>query len=269
MSLPRVSPTITLTTDFGLRDHYVGTMKGVILSRCPDARMVDISHEIPPFSILEAAYTIDQAAPFFEPGTVHLLVVDPGVGTPRRPLCIEASGHYFVAPDNGCLSLIAKRDPRMRARELANRSLWLPSTSATFHGRDIFSPVAAALAGQLARYEDLGPAIQGIQLLGGLEPRAEGGGLWTAMIWSVDRFGNAITNLKASEFPQVSAGRFRIQAGHATVSRFARTFGEAAPDECFAFAGSSGYWELGMNQQSAARRLGLAAGDSITLRLEH
>src|ERR1700761_6608992 len=120
MSASRVPPIVTLTTDFGLADHYVGTMKGVILSRCPEAQLVDISHEIPPFSIYSAAYTIDQAAPNFPAGTVHLIVVDPGVGTARRGLCAEALGQVFVAPDNGVLSLIAARDANLRARELTN-----------------------------------------------------------------------------------------------------------------------------------------------------
>ena len=157
MSVSRVPPIVTLTTDFGLADHYVGTMKGVILSRCPGAQLVDISHEIPPFSIFSAAYTIDQAALYFPPGTVHLIVVDPGVGTPRRALCAEALGHLFVAPDNGVLSLVAARDANLRARELTNRELWLRTPSATFHGRDIFAPAAAALASGSARFEDVGP----------------------------------------------------------------------------------------------------------------
>jgi S-adenosylmethionine hydrolase len=267
MSLPPVSPIITLTTDFGLLDHYVGAMKGVILSRCPEARMVDISHDVPPFSILQAAYTIDQAAPYFPRGAVHLIVVDPGVGTPRRPICARALGQYFVAPDNGCLSLVAARDPEIRVRELANRDLWLLSPSSTFHGRDIFSPVAAALAGRLARFEDLGPAVDGIQLLDGLKPRQIDEAAWAGIILSIDRFGNAITNLPAAGFPQISKADFQIDAGGSSVTSFARTFGEAPPGLCFVFTGSSGYLELGMNQQSAAKRLGLTHGDVITLRL--
>ncbi|MBV9761258.1 MAG: SAM-dependent chlorinase/fluorinase [Acidobacteriaceae bacterium] len=269
MSVPRVSPILTLTTDFGLQDHYVATMKGVILSRCPEARLVDISHDIPPFSILQAAYTIDQAAKYFPVGAVHLIVVDPGVGTPRRPVCAQALGQSFVAPDNGCLTLVAKRDPCICVRELTNRDFWLPSPSSTFHGRDIFSPVAAALAGGSARFEDLGPTLQDLELLSGLDPRQVEAGLWIATIISVDRFGNAITNLKASEFQQLSAVPFELEAGRQTVTRFAKTFGDAPPDVCFVFAGSSGYLELGMNRQSAAERLKLAPGDAVTLRLRH
>src|SRR5579875_973959 len=120
MQPPREPPIITLTTDFGLADHYVGTMKGVLLSRCPDARLIDISHEIPAFSVLAAAYTIDQAASYFPPGTVHLIVIDPGVGTARRPLVATASGQCFVAPDNGVLSLVLARDAAAKCYEIAN-----------------------------------------------------------------------------------------------------------------------------------------------------
>jgi S-adenosylmethionine hydrolase len=267
MSVSRVPPIVTLTTDFGLMDHYVGTMKGVILSRCPDARLVDISHEIPPFSIFSAAYSIDQAAPYFPPGTVHLIVVDPGVGTARRALCAEALGQLFVAPDNGVLSLIAGRDAKLRARELANPELWLPSPSSTFHGRDIFAPAAAALASGSAKFEDVGPVVLDTEMLADLEPTQREPGVWRARILSIDRFGNAITNLKARAFPQIVSGRFAIETGTHSVNTFCRTFGEATDGVCFAFFGSSGYVELGMNRQSAADALGVAAGDAIELRI--
>jgi S-adenosylmethionine hydrolase len=269
MSVLRVPPIITLTTDFGLAEHYAGTMKGVILGRCPEARLVDISHEIPPFSIYSAAYAIDQAAPYFPAGTVHLIVVDPGVGTTRRPVCAEALGQLFVAPDNGVLSLVAMRDGNMRVRELANRELWLPSPSSTFHGRDIFAPVAAALANGSAQPEDVGRIVSGMELLADLQPLEIEPGVWRARILSVDRFGNAITNLEASKFLQIATGRFAIETGTHSVNIFSRTFGNAPRGVCFAFFGSSGYIELGMNQQSAGELLGVSAGDSITLRFEH
>ncbi len=262
-----VKPVVTLMTDFGVADHYVGTMKGVIASRCPEALMVDISHEMPAFSIVAGAYAIDQAAPYFPRGTVHLIVVDPGVGTERRGLCAEAGGQYFVAPDNGVLSLVAMREGEMRARELTNRELWLTSVSKTFHGRDIFAPVAAALASGAAKFDEVGPVLEQMEMLADLEPRQTGPGAWQGRILSVDRFGNAITNLKASEFPQVAAERFAIEAGAHRVRQFYGTFGEAGRGECFAFFGSSGYVELGMNQQSAADVLGVTAGAGIELRI--
>src|SRR5581483_10205191 len=136
MPVSRAAPIVTFTTDFGLADHYAGTMKGVLLSRCPEARLVDISHEIPPFSIHAGAYAIDQAAPYFPPRTVHVVVIDPGVGTARRAVLLEALGQYFIAPDNGVLSMIAARDKNWRAFEIANPALWASSPSSTFHGRD-------------------------------------------------------------------------------------------------------------------------------------
>src|SRR6476469_5428090 len=139
-------PIITLTTDFGLQDHYAGTMKGVILSRCPQAQIVDITHAVPPFSLYAGAYAVDQAAPFFPPGAIHVVVVDPGVGTDRKPLLVEFREQFFVAPDNGVLSLLLTRNGGGTVREITNRELWLPRPSNTFHGRDVFAPVAAALA---------------------------------------------------------------------------------------------------------------------------
>jgi S-adenosyl-L-methionine hydrolase (adenosine-forming) len=268
MSVSRLPPIVTLTTDFGVADHYAGTMKGVILSRCPEARVVDISHEIPPFSIYSAAYTIDQAAPFFPGGTVHVIVVDPGVGTERRGLCAEALGQVFVTPDNGVLSLVAQRDGKMRARELTNRDLWLPWISPTFHGRDIFAPTAASIASGAARVEDVGPIVSRVEALTGFQPQETAPGVWRARVLSVDRFGNAITNLKTSDFGRIAIAQFAIEIGGDRVDTFARTFGEAASGVCFAFFGSSGYIELGMNQQSAGRHLGIASGDAMTLRMQ-
>lgn len=267
MSVPRVRPIITLTTDFGLADYYVGTMKGVLLSRCPEAQLIDISHEIPPFSIYSAAYAIDQAARYFPPRTVHLIVVDPGVGTPRKALCVEALGQFFVAPDNGVLSLIVQRDPNAQARELAKRNLWLESPSSTFHGRDIFAPVAAAIASGSVKPEDVGPIVAHIEMLAGLEPQQIESGTWAARILSIDHFGNAITNLKASEFGHIASAPFLLSAGTQRVNTFCKTFGEAPRSLCFAYFGSSGYIELGMNQQSASALLAVAPGDSIILKI--
>lgn len=256
-------PIITLTTDFGLSDHYVGTMKAVLLSRCSGAALIDISHEIPSFSLIPAAYTLDQSVFYFPVGTVHLVVVDPGVGTSRRAIVAAIAGHTFVAPDNGVLSLVLKRDQDPKLREIANPMLWLPQPSNTFHGRDIFAPVAGSLAAGSASLVDVGPEIASIQQLPNLEPRAIGEGTWSGRVFSVDHFGNVITNFPAARF---AAGGFRIEAGGKTVDRFHKTFGEAAPEECFAYVGSSGFIELGINQKSVARRLEIQPGDALILR---
>lgn len=267
MQPQRPSPLITLTTDFGLSDHYVGTMKGVILSRCPGARLIDISHEIPAFSLYSAAYAIDQAAPFYPAGTVHVVVVDPGVGTSRRGLLVEALDQYFVAPDNGVLSLIVARDVNRKAWELTDRNLWLETTSSTFHGRDVFAPVAAAVASGWAAATEVGPPIQQIELLSGLEAEVIAPDAWQGKVLSVDRFGNVITNFRTAQLKLIASEPFKLCIGRGEVTRWHETFGLAQPGECFAYFGSSGYIEAAINQANAALALKAAPGGIITLRL--
>lgn len=267
MELSVPQPLITLTTDFGLADHYVGSMRGVILSRCPGARLADISHEIPTFSLYEAAYTVDQAAPFYPAGTVHVVVIDPGVGTSRRGILVSAFGQYFVAPDNGVLSLIVARDEKWRAWELANRGLWLDTPSSTFHGRDVFAPVAAALASGRAEPDEVGPATDRIELLTGLEAQEAEAGCWEGRILSVDHFGNVITNFRAAQFGSIASHPFRLNLCGHDVSKWYETFGAAPLHECFAYFGSSGYVELGINQASAAAQLKGSPGITVTLEL--
>jgi len=267
MSASERQPVVTFTTDFGLQDHYAGTMKGVVLSRCPSAKLVDISHDIAAFSVYAAAYTIDQAAPYFPASTIHVIVVDPGVGTARKALLLEALGQYFIAPDNGVLSMIAERDGHARARELSNRDLWLPTPSSTFHGRDVFAPVAGALASHAAKPEAVGPPLTRIEMLPGLKPERAASGAWQGRVLSVDHFGNAITNFRSYEFSQLSDGHFEIGIGESGITEFHRTFNDAPRGHCFAYFGSSGYVEVGMNQGHAAEHLRARPGDALTLRL--
>lgn len=261
--MPR--PIITLTTDFGLEDHYTGTMKGVILSRCPEAQLVDISHNVARFNLYAGAYTIAQSAPYFPPGCVHVVVIDPGVGTERKPLLVEVSKQLFIAPDNGVLSLILARDPGAKVREISNRDLWLPSASATFHGRDVFAPVAAALASGEINPEEVGPILDEAVLLGGLEPHEIQHNHWQGMVLSVDHFGNVITNFRINKFRAALAGKFSLEAGSGRVTETRKTFAEAEPHFCFAYAGSSGYVEIGMNQGDAGGHLMLKPGDRAEL----
>jgi S-adenosylmethionine hydrolase len=255
---------ITLTTDFGLQDHYVGTMKGVLLNRCPGAVVVDICHELPPFSVWSGAYAIDQAAPFFPPGTFHVVVIDPGVGTERKPILMEVLGQYFIAPDNGVLSLIRRRESGpVTVREIVNRELFLPRTSATFHGRDLFAPAAATLAAGKASSEQAGPRLSEIEMLDGIAPTAGGPGCWIGRVLSVDRFGNVITNFDIS----LARDGFELETPGGPVNTLRQTFGGAPESVAFAYLGSSGYLEIGMNQRSAASFLQLAPGDSLTVRL--
>ncbi len=249
-----------------MADHYAATMKGVLLSLCPDARLVDISHQIPPFSIHAAAYAIDQAAPYYPSGTVHVIVVDPGVGTARKALLLEALDQHFIAPDNGVLSMIAARDKNWKAFEIANPALRAPSPSSTFHGRDLFAPAAAAIAGGTTP-ADVGPRAPEIELLGNLNPTQTEPGLWRGMVLSVDHFGNIITSFRASAFAQIAASGFALRIGNHQIDQFRKTFGSAPAELCFAYFGSSGYIEIGMNQQSAAAFVSASPGDSVSLRL--
>ena len=265
---PRHAPQIiTLTTDFGLTDHYVGTMKGVLLKRCPKAQIIDISHEIPPFSLYAGAYAISQAAPFFPTASIHVVVVDPGVGTTRRALLAQANKQYFIAPDNGVLSLVLLHQKNVRIREITNRKLWQNPVSDTFHGRDVFAPAAAALASGMAKPDDVGPELEQITMLPDLEPFEDQKGQWRGRILSVDHFGNVITNFRRDQFPGISPGNFTLSAGERQVTEFRTTFGDAPKGLCFAYFGSSGYVEIGINQSSAAEYLGVAAGDTVTLQV--
>ena len=263
MAFVRPRGVITLTTDFGLSDHYVGTMKGVLLSRCPDASIVDISHEISPFSIYAGAYAVSQAAPYFPSGSVHLVVVDPGVGTARRGIVAEAIGQIFVAPDNGVLSLILNRDPQAQVVEITNAKLWLDSPSSTFHGRDIFAPVAAALASGTASLDDVGPPAGPVKILPDFLPIQVSQGVWSGKVLSIDHFGNVITNFEAAQF---EGFRFQVTANGHPIAEFHKTFGQAPAKVCFMYFGSSGYVELGMNQMSAVEYLEIGPGDPLTLR---
>lgn len=263
----RGEPIITLTTDFGTSDHYVAAMKGVILTRCPSARLIDITHDIPPYGILAGAYAIHQAAAWFPLGTVHVVVVDPGVGTERRGILAQAGGQFFIAPDNGVLSFILGGQRDAVVYELTNQKLWQKPVSSTFHGRDVFAPVAAALASGLVRRKDVGKRFGEPLLVPDLAPKANGRREWAGLVLSTDRFGNVVTNFGQAEFGFVASTGFEVQAGRRRVHTFQKTFGDSSRGEVFAYFGSSGFLELGMNQEAAASKLQVAPGTALTLRL--
>jgi len=256
------SPIITLTTDFGLSDHYVGTIKGVILSRCPHAIITDITHELPAFSTIAGAYAIAQAARFFPPHTIHVVVVDPGVGTVRKPILVQAGSQAFIAPDNGVLALVLQQHKAATVREITNRALWLESPSQTFHGRDIFAPVAASLAAGLAKPEQVGPVLTRYEPMSDLHAREVEPGVWHGRILSIDHFGNVITNFPSD----TSSTTFTLDVAGRGIHAFHKTFADAPPGELFAYHGSSGYIEIGMNQQSAATSLKVSVGDAVARR---
>jgi len=238
---------ITLTTDFGLRDAYVGIMKGVILEIAPSARLVDITHEVRSHDVAEGAFALASAIRYFPPGTVHLGVVDPGVGSERRPVAASDGRCMFVGPDNGLFSLCL--DDSARVHHITNDANFLVPVSDTFHGRDIFAPVAARLASGLDLAE-VGPRIHGIlKLTPGECPR----------VLHIDRFGNIVTSLRLEA---MSPNPVLCIAG-SRVGLICRTYTEGPPGELFMVVGSSGFIEVAMNRDSAARRFEVNSGSEL------
>jgi S-adenosyl-L-methionine hydrolase (adenosine-forming) len=259
----RPHPVITLTTDFGLTDHYAGVMKGVILGICPQAHIVDITHECRAFDISEAAFTVAQAWRHFPSRTVHVVVVDPGVGTLRRPILVEAAGQFFVGPDNGVFAFVLS-EGKHKVRAVSNAKYFLTAVSQTFHGRDVFAPVAAHLANGISPAR-MGKPIENYLRPHSLKPERTARRGWTGTVLKVDRFGNLITNFLASEFPRVLEGPFEMTVGLRTVNRLAANYQQFGPSELFAIVGSSGYLEVSAGQAPAAKILGVAAGAPIEL----
>jgi S-adenosyl-L-methionine hydrolase (adenosine-forming) len=256
-------PIITLTTDFGLSDHFVGTMKGVILGIAPTAQIVDISHGIQPFEIADGAFTIAQAYRYFPKKTIHVIVVDPGVGSARRPLLAEMAGQYFIAPDNGVLSMVFARE-KPKVRHISNERYFLHPLSRTFHGRDVFSPVAAHLAAGVTPAQ-FGKRIEDYLRASFHKPIQTGKHVWTGAILKVDHFGNLATNLHIDDFPSVRTHAFAMNAGLQVITRLALTFSECAPGELFVIVGSSGYLEVAASEGSAAKTLGCGPGSPVEL----
>jgi S-adenosylmethionine hydrolase len=262
-----LKPVLALLTDFGTRDHYVGAMRGVALGICPDATLVDITHEIPAQDVLAGAIELAAAFTYFPQGTVFLCVVDPGVGSARRGIAAEAGGYTFVAPDNGLLTLVFKQAPARRVVELTNRTYARPSVSRTFEGRDRFAPAAAWLASGVD-LGDLGPSLTGWTQLDVPEPRSEDTQL-AGMVLSVDRFGNLVTNIDRRTFDQFVAGkRIRIAVADHPVTRVVSTYADADAGSICALFGSSDHLEIAVRNGSAAERLGLTRGAPVVVRFD-
>ncbi len=256
---------ITLTTDFGTSDHFAGTMKGVILRDPQAAQIVDITHDVQPFEIADGAFTIAQTYRYFPKNTIHVIVVDPGVGSTRRPLLAESGGHYFVAPDNGVLSMVFG-ERKTRVWHVTNKRYFLHPVSRTFHGRDVFAPVAAHLAAGIPPVR-FGKRIEDYLRLTFAQPVPNGKNTWTGAILKVDRFGNLATNLHIDNFADVKTRPFELHIGPRTLSRLALTFTECEPGDIFVIVGSSGYLEIASNQSSAAQTLGCGAGTPVELKI--
>jgi S-adenosylmethionine hydrolase len=262
-------PIITLTTDFGTNDHFVGAMKGVILDIVPEAAIVDISHAVQAFDVLDGALAISQAYSYFPTGTVHVVVVDPGVGTPRRPILASSDGYHFVAPDNGVLSMVYAREERIHVRHITGEHYFRQPISNTFHARDVFGPVAGYLAKQVDSHK-FGDEVEDYVKFAAPRPKAVGENRMRAVVLKVDRFGNLITNITPQDIPTLfttPAGEFKITIGSREISDIHSAYAEGGPGEVFGILGSMGYLEIVSNRAAAAQLTGAAKGSEVIIQL--
>lgn len=261
-------PIVTLTTDFGTNDHFVGAVKGVILDIVPEAAIVDISHAVQAFDVLDGALTISQAYSYFPTGTVHMIVVDPGVGTARRPILASSDGYHFVAPDNGVLSMVYAREERIHVRHITADHYFRQPVSNTFHGRDVFAPVAAYLAKMVDSHK-FGDEIEDYVRFAAPKPKPAGDNKLRGVVLKVDRFGNLITNVTPEDAPALFAANaaFKIVVGSKEVSEIRAAYAEGAPGEVFAVLGSMGYLEIVANRAAAAQLTGAGKGSEVSILL--
>ena len=259
-------PVITLLTDFGHQDPFVGIMKGVVLGVCPNAVLVDLCHDTAAYDVLIAGFLLQSAVAFFPAGTIHVAVVDPGVGGPRRPILAHIDDQLFVAPDNGLLSYPMAHGTIQTVRAITSREYLLQPVSATFHGRDVFAPVAGHLARGVppARF---GPEIRDAIRLPIPQPRSDAAGGLSGEIMRIDRFGNCITNIarKDIEIFAGGAGGVRVLVNGRIVGVLVQFFGEAGPGGRGAIIGSAGYLELFADQENLARQWGVVPGATVRL----
>lgn len=254
-------PVIALLSDFGTRDHYAGTMKGVALGICPDVTFVDISHHVPAHDVVAGALELAAAYKYFPAGTIFLVVVDPGVGSARRGIAAEAGEYRFVAPDNGVLSAVFEEQPPKRVVELTERRYARPTVSRTFEGRDRFAPAAAWLAKgiELVALGRPAGAIHRIEL-----PHASlEGDRIAGQVVRVDRFGNLITNIDRRTFDRLAGAPLEIQIGSRVVAKVVSAYADAAPGELCALFGSTDHLEIAANGANAAAELDLGRGAPV------
>jgi len=258
-------PIVAFLTDFGIRDHYAGTMKAVVLGVCPDATLVDIGHEIPPHDVLSGALELSASYRYFPAGTVFLVVVDPGVGSGRRGLAAEAGDYKFVAPDNGVLTTVFRETPPKRIVELTERKYARATVSRTFEGRDRFAPAAGWLAKGVA-ITSLGRSIADPHLIDIPTAQLTGSGA-TGQVLRVDRFGNLITNIDRAAFDRLAReGAVSVRIADHDVPRVVSTYADAQSGDLCALFGSTDHLEIAVNGGSAAQTLGLGRGAPITVK---
>jgi len=260
-------PVVALLTDFGTRDHYTGVMKGVILGLAAEVTLVDISHEVPAHDVVAAALELAAAYRYFPPGTIFLVVVDPGVGTARRGLVAEAGDWRFVAPDNGVLTAVFQEAPPKKVVELTERRYARPTVSRTFEGRDRFAPAAGWLAKGGIQLAAFGRAITDFCLLDLPKPTMDGDVL-RGIVTRVDRFGNLVTNLDRRTCERLTNGSMAVElsAGGKPVGRIVATYSEVGGDELCGLFGSTDHLEIAARSSSAADRLGMGAGAPVELK---
>lgn len=255
-------PVVAFLTDFGTRDHYSGVMKGVVLSICPDATVVDVTHDLPAHDVTAAAYELAATYRYFPPGTIFVTVVDPGVGSTRRGIAVEAGDWRFVAPDNGVLTMVLRETPAKKAVELTERRYARPTISRTFEGRDRFAPAAAWLGKGIAITALGRPAHDLVEL--DLPPLEETRNEISGAIVRIDRFGNAVTNIDRKTFERLAAGRtVAIEAGGRAIERLVATYAEIGAGEVCALFGSSEHLELAAQSGSAADKLGVVFASPV------
>lgn len=267
MSAPKI---VTFTTDFGLIEHYVGAMKGVVATINPAVQLVDITNSVQSFDILDGAIAISQAYSYFPPETVHMVIVDPGVGGTRRPIVAKAGVHVFVAPDNGVLSLVYDREEAISVRHITAEHYFRQPVSSTFHGRDVFAPVAGYLSKgvELAKFGD---EIADYVRFAAPKPKSLAPNHWKGLVLKIDKFGNLITNITPKDIPQLFQAPgtgFKIMVGKAEISKIRPNYADGPQGEIFGLLGSSGFLEISMNRGSAARVAGAEKGAEVGVSID-
>ncbi|MEQ8187037.1 MAG: SAM-dependent chlorinase/fluorinase [Candidatus Eremiobacterota bacterium] len=254
---------IAILTDFGLKDGFVGTMKGVILGINPSVKIVDISHDIAPQNIMEASYVLKSSSPYFPAGTIFLVVIDPGVGSDRKAIIVKTSRFLYLGPDNGVLSGIYNQ-AEDEVIEITSKTYFLPDISSTFHGRDIFAPVAAYLSTGISPYL-MGEKIDNIKTINNINPFINDKNAVCGTIIYTDRFGNLITNLREDFFHNFGIDFKNINIKDRIINGLSNSYSEKSPGELLAIKGSSGYIEIAVNQGNAGKLLQAGTGDTVVV----
>jgi S-adenosylmethionine hydrolase len=260
---------ITFTTDFGMTEHYVGTMKGVILNINPSVHLVDISNLVQSYDVLDGALAISQSYRYFPSNTIHLVIVDPGVGTSRRALLVRTEKHFFIAPDNGVMSFVYEAEERLEVRHITSEHYFLQPMSNTFHGRDLFAAVAGWLSKGIES-SSFGEVITDYVRFAAPKPKVMAPNTIKGVVLKVDKFGNMITNIRPQDLPQLFEpdARFRIIIGKAEITKMKTAYAQGTPGETFAILGSLGYLEIATNRGMAARMVGADKGSDVGVVIE-